>query len=192
MNIPLNWKAALATVQQFATEAVIGGGCLRDLDNDRPVGDIDIFVFGTSSSDLYHLRQRLIEDADLDCDEIDPDKMYPVGDGNDVVGHFEIDFDGITEPVQIIMVNFECSVITHRFDYGICRISFDGTTLYRSPDYEADKRDKVFRLCLERCERGLAASVHRFARLTRKYEGWRFVPFQKPDPLSGVVAEPAR
>lgn len=177
MKIPYEWKATLDYIREHCPEAVIGGGCLRDLDNGREIKDIDIFVSGSRMQHLEDLHKKLTHDGACEVSDIDYDQVYPVGEGNDVVGHFEVEFEDITEPVQIIMVNFDCSKITDRFDYGICRISYDGQNVYRSPDYEADKRDQVFRLCLQRCGQGLASSVHRYARLVRKYEGWRFVPY---------------
>lgn len=174
MIIPENWKALLAAVREILPDAVIGGGCLRDLDNDREVKDIDIFTNGTGLRDLAKKRDYLIE-AGFDCDEIDPDKLYPIGDGNDVVGHFDMHWPGVIGyPVQIIAVAWPIQRIVERFDFGICWLAFDGETLTRSAEYEEDKRDKVFRLRRQRTAEEMVASVHRYARLSRKYDGWRF------------------
>lgn len=182
-TVPKAWKAALAAVQTIAPEAVIAGGCLRDLDNGVPIKDIDIFVNGRFERDLNHLLKRLRNFDSFSCQDYDPEDLYPVGDGNDVVGYFEAMYDDCLYPLQIIMVNFDCAKITERCDYGICRISFDGKALFRHPDYERGKRSMQFHLCMDRGDEGLAASVHRFARLSKKYPGWRFVPYSDPKPL---------
>jgi hypothetical protein len=45
MNIPLRWIDALRQLHENGfPEAIIAGGALRDLDNDRPIKDVDIFV----------------------------------------------------------------------------------------------------------------------------------------------------
>lgn len=44
-KIPQEWKDVLSAIQQAgAGEALIAGGALRDLANDRPVKDVDIFL----------------------------------------------------------------------------------------------------------------------------------------------------
>ncbi|MBI1214403.1 MAG: hypothetical protein GC185_01130 [Alphaproteobacteria bacterium] len=44
-SIPAEWRKVLFEIQsQSASEAVIAGGALRDLFNDRPVKDVDIFL----------------------------------------------------------------------------------------------------------------------------------------------------
>lgn len=187
-DIPAAWTQALDAIQQIAP-AVMAGGCLRDLDNGREVKDIDIFVSdrGARANGLYALREQLIE-ADLACAEIDESKMYPVGDGNDLIGCIDMEFADCCPPVQIIMVACSLDRILERFDYGICRISFDGTVLVRHPDYIADREAKLFRLRLHRDHQQLSASVHRFARLTRKYEDWRFVPHTSDDGIDDLFA----
>lgn len=179
MNIPEPWNAALAAVKRIAPEAVIAGGALRDLDNGREVKDIDIFVRGTTEPALARLRNAVVR-AGFDAEEIDPSKMYPVGDGQDVVGHFDAEFPGCDVPVQIIMVNHDCApeVLVTRFDYGICRIVYDGETLLRAPEYLSDQAAEVFKLRRQRTDQELVASVHRFARLRQKYDGWRFDTFE--------------
>lgn len=173
MEIPQPWKDALAAVQAVCPEAVIAGGCLRDLDNGREVKDIDIFVTGEKEGVLRGLHERMSSDG-FDAEEIDTASMYPVGERNEVVGFFEVRFDDLDVPAQIIMVNWDTAKICDRFDFGICRIAFDGERLIRTGEYEADKHDEVFRLRRERDDIELVASIHRFARLSRKYEGWPF------------------
>jgi len=180
MQIPAEWKAALTAVQAIYPEAVIAGGCLRDLDNGREVKDIDIFVRGDAAPVLENLHARLLREG-YAAEDIDEDSMYPVGERNEVVGFFEMEFEGLDVPLQIIMVNWDTARICDRFDFGICRIAFDGEKLIRTPEYEQDKTDRVFRLRRQRDDIEMVASVHRFARLSRKYEGWPFALFAEVD-----------
>lgn len=43
-RIPQEWKDVLSAIQQAAPEALIAGGALRDLCNNRDVKDVDIFL----------------------------------------------------------------------------------------------------------------------------------------------------
>lgn len=178
MKIPENWHTALSDVQSVCRGAVIGGGCLRDLDNGRPIKDIDIFIRGTRAGDLHMVRQQLV-DGGLTADEIDPTHMYPVGDGNDVVGHFDVAHPAVQQPLQIIMVNFDTSRICERFDFGICRIAYDGITVTVTDEYRQDKANRIFKLRRQRTDAEMVASVHRYARLSQKYSGWRFALFDE-------------
>jgi hypothetical protein len=187
-GIPRAWFLALIGIQRTHPEAIIAGGALRDLDNNRPVKDVDIFVHGKGIESLFDLRTWLVGTYKVDCDEIDEKKVYPISDGNDVVGYFDAHFEGMTVPTQIIMLRTSDIGAVDRMDYGICRISFDGTTLTRTPEYIIDQRDKVFRLRIDRGAVGMASSVHRFARLQAKYQGWPFEPFDA-DPFSFAIAQ---
>jgi hypothetical protein len=174
-DIQASWSDALKAIQQLRPDAVIGGGCLRDLDNGREVKDVDIFVFGTRDDHLVDLHVELTNTG-YEVASIDPGNWYPVGDGNDVVGFFEMPWGG-GPPLQIIMVNHPTANIVDRFDFGICKIAYDGAQLIVDEHYKQDKAVKEFRLRRSRTNDELAASVHRYARPARKYEGWRFFPF---------------
>jgi hypothetical protein len=174
MEIPVPWQAALAAVQKIQP-AILAGGCLRDLHNEREVKDLDIFGHGSGVDELVELHQKLV-DAGFDCAEIDTDSLYPVGDGNDLTGYIDITVEDCP-PVQVVMVDWPLDNLLERFDYGICRIQFDGTEVIYHTHYHADRNAQQFRLRRPREGHELSASVHRFARLTRKYEGWSFVPY---------------
>lgn len=179
-DIPIAWKDALGAIHQLRREAVIGGGALRDLDNRRPIKDIDIFVHGLVSDDIGSLHDAMVA-AGFACEEYDPAEFYPIGDGNDVIGYFEAAYPGLETPLQIIVVQYSCTAATivERFDYGICRIAFDGRTLFMHPDYVADQTANIFRLCIDfdTHDPRLPNAIHRYARLSQKYEGWCWRPF---------------
>lgn len=178
-DIPMPWLDALAVIKLYCPEAMLAGGALRDLDNGREVKDLDIFVKGGKLEALYQLHSRMSSDG-IYVEDIDPDAQYPIGDGNDVTGYFTCGFEGLDKPVQIIMVDYPFEILLERFDYGICRILYDGKQLHVHADYIEDQEAQVFRLRRERNNIELSASVHRYARIVQKYEGWRWLGYEKP------------
>jgi len=186
-DIPERWQTVLRYVQNVAPDAVIAGGALRDLDNGRPVKDIDIFVQGNAMADLRSLREKLIE-LGFDCDDTDDQKIYPVGEGNDVVGCIDArDPAAETPPLQFIVVRCPPAKILDRIDFGICRLAFDGSQIIQPAEYDEDKARQVFRLRYDRAGLMLVTSIHRYARLSQKYEAWKFELFDPFDTVLGAM-----
>lgn len=169
--IPGEWTKTLLAIQALGTPAVIGGGALRDLDNGRPIKDVDVFVPCKTDTDVQVWHAKL--SAIFSCDPIDSEAWYPLGEANEVVGFFTFRASGLY-PFQFIGVQWDVAKIIDRFDFGICKLSYDGQTVTIHPDYLADKEAKVFRLRRPRDDQQLRASVIRYARLYAKYEGWDF------------------
>lgn len=75
-KIPQEWKSVLTALQAAgAKEAMIAGGALRDLDNDRVVKDVDIFL-----ADGW-MNKRLIKKAFADAGLTIHDQMESTGYG---------------------------------------------------------------------------------------------------------------
>lgn len=182
-DIPAAWRSGLAAIQTTAKRhAVIAGGALRDLDHKVRVKDIDVFVGGDKESDVAILHNALLAAGWL-VEDIDQTKFYPIGENNEVVGFFEAQppmRGASAPPFQIIIVKWDTRRIVDRFDFGICKIAFDGgSQVIVHEDYEIDKAAKQFRICRPRDREQLVASVHRYARLSVKYPNWPFRLFKE-------------
>jgi hypothetical protein len=176
-DIPASWRTTLDNIRFHLRDAVLAGGALRDRDNGRPVKDLDVFVGGETERDLFAIRQKLV-DAGFACEEIDTERMYPIGE-HEVVGFFgvrdpSVHLTGVPDAIQLIVVRWPTDQIVRRFDFGICQIAFDGTEVIRTAAYHTDKAERTFRICRQREDFELEASVKRYARLLAKYEGWDF------------------
>ena len=62
-----------------------------------------------------------------------------------------------------------------RFDFGLCRIAYDGERFDTHWSYESDRMDELF--ALRRCvsPQTLLLSLTRYKRLEQKYVGWDLV-----------------
>lgn len=171
IDIPAYARHALARVQTSFPEAFIGGGFLRDLDNGVPPKDIDIFVRerGTETFDLLTIALASTHDGA----DVTVNSKY---DHQDLSGVYE--FAAADQlPLNIIACNGEdeddaafMSRQLARFDLGICRIGFTGTTLLRTTAYRADQALRRLRI---RNPWNYARSVERAQRIAKRYPGWR-------------------
>lgn len=177
MNIPREWRDFLALVQQVDPRAVLAGGALRDLDHERPVKDLDIFVqpgFDHETlayilpDDRYWPVMRRADYASL----VDVQSIW----GSYVeLARDPLEFAEYL-PAQIIELNRPMGVfeIIGRLDFGLCQIGFDGTTLVRSSSYMTDSANKTFTLIRIDDEQG-ARARRREERLSKKYSDFRFI-----------------
>lgn len=172
MEIPSCWLEVFKTVQSVEPSAILAGGALRDLDNERPVKDLDIFVPVDSLNpprivealSKTHQLESWLGDQYFDWDTC----VANVGVINAVV-------EGLP-PVNLIVIH-DCTIANQmeRFDFGICRIMFNGNTLHRHPGYVKDKEDHTFTLLRNCTYEQRVYSRKRFERLQEKYPGWTLV-----------------
>lgn len=179
-DIPQEWCDILRAVQVYCPSAVLAGGCLRDRDNGRPVKDLDIFInaYGMTDTDLpiYRLQESGFE---ITC-ELNDKTAYPEDQNLEVVLVATLHHPSLD--VQLIFTNWDTARIVERFDYGICRIAFDGEKITRPPEYDEDREARVFRLRRDRpTPVSMRGSIHRYARLSQKYEGWTWWPYETPE-----------
>lgn len=175
MQIPAAYAAILTAVREAFPGSLIAGGALRDLDNGRPVKDIDVFAPNCNSfDDLYHRATHCLPEEHFATTEF---HSYEDWCTREVVGVLNV--ESPFGPYQLIGLSTGPETIIPRLDFGICQIGYDGLEVVRSVAYEADKARKTF--TLTRCddERQRDRSVRRYGRLSaEKYAGWSFVDLE--------------
>jgi hypothetical protein len=184
-DIPSGWRELLAGVQSVCPSAVIAGGALRDRDNGRAVKDLDVFIRVGNFNDVAQAISRLADAGfEVSYDETSTDAAYPEDQNLEVVQIADLHTRLVNIPVQLIFTTWPTEGIVDRFDYGICRLSFDGEKIVRPPEYDEDREKRVFRLRRDRpTPAAMRGSILRYARLTRdKYEGWDWAPHEEACP----------
>lgn len=169
-DIPSEWRKALDEVRKVCPTAVLAGGSLRDLDHKVKPKDLDIFLPATELDEVLGINE-LIGGIDPDPDR---GQMYPesmpevvsVTDYNTKKNFLKLK---VKQPVQFVYCNWSMEHILKRFDYGLCRIMFDGTDVLVSDEYLSDKGSKWFTLVRCESETALRSSVRRFARWHPRY-----------------------
>jgi hypothetical protein len=171
MNIPQEVRQVLDLVKKnFANDAVIAGGCLRDADNDRPINDIDVFVGSGCAGSAYcalldagYVRTKTLDQAYLTMD-------------NSICCCSYFERKG-SLPVNVIEVYGRCDLEAQleRFDFGICAIGWDGKNLIKAQRYQRDQQNETFTLTAYQSGMQREYSLARFDRLSVKYPGWTLV-----------------
>ena len=172
--IPVAALSLLKRVQNGGVpEAIVAGGCLRDTIMGREVNDIDIFVPDTK----VMLAQYAISETHPTCVKSIPEPYFTFNIDVRTVLYYDPK-DGVKWPqVNIIGVSGECTpdAQLERFDFGICRVAFDGVRLWKDLSFDRDQRDETFSLLVPQTEEQRKFSLKRFERLLEKYPGWKFV-----------------
>lgn len=167
--VPQEAEQVLTLIQRNGVcQAIVAGGCLRDADNGVPINDIDIYVpEGLAGSaycallDAGYERTKTIDQAYLTMDQTICSCVY--WEKKDAL------------PVNIIGVyNNTCKMQEQldRFDFGICRIAYDGKMVLRDIKYQIDQANKTFTLRRHQSTLQEEYSLQRFERLSAKYPGW--------------------
>lgn len=190
-DIPRAWKHALAAVQVAAPEALMAGGCLRDRDLGVKVKDIDIFVPSryAGTPDEARIMADTLRSVGWKQVGMSVDKTYSDARRfKELSGIIDARYPGCP-PIQIIVGSFNMPKLISEFDFGICQISFDGTTLRRTSDYHHDRAAKVFRVVPELDDDSFIRTINRWARLKEKYPTWTFkLGSRRADPLAVAVS----
>lgn len=168
----------ILAVRKVREEAVVAGGFMRDIRNGRPVKDVDIFVRPLNHNEyaeftgLINVTHPDPEPRTLDGDEyfewepwVKRTTEYQSDDGWPAVNLIEIDIPrGL--PFTETLLN--------RFDFGLCRIAWDGDGVLTTVDYMHDADNQI--ITLRRCENmeQFVRSMQRYERLRQKYE-WPLV-----------------
>jgi hypothetical protein len=169
MNIPESYRTALMAVREVFPGALIAGGCLRDLDNGRPVKDVDIFVPNCPSYDdtLALVREHLVPDPQMMSNTMGG---YEAWATPELVGVFDICRPD--QDFQPVCLSGGPETILGRMDFGICRISYDGESVHRTDEYLADQATKTFTLLRSDDDAQHDRSMRRWDRFREKYGDW--------------------
>jgi len=167
MEIPGKWKEILSKVQTISPDAIIAGGALRDLDNGKPIKDLDIFVPLTADFSLGSFYNIF---GVREIDESSNAEEYQ--NNEEVCGVYVYNLPDFDIPVNIIACVPHEDFMNHqleRFDIGICKIAYNGKEVIRHHWYNIDREAKS--LCIYNTL-WLDSSLKRLNRLGEKYQGW--------------------
>ena len=160
--LPDEYKKALAFVKAKCPEAVIAGGCLRDLHTGKEVKDIDIFVIA-----------QLGDAPELFGGEAVSSEEFDDYDGQGDIHYVEnIELDGVEYPVQIIHLyqdeRLDADFLkraVERVDLGFCQVGFDGLTFYSTDLYVDDMKNKTIHVNPDNPKWNRSATERRLERL---------------------------
>jgi hypothetical protein len=174
MQIPDKWLRAFMLMQGVCPEAVLAGGALRDLDNDRLeyVKDLDIFVQSRGGRAFEEIQSRLEPLFGAPTVPFEIQESYLLWNSS-MMGFMEFDFEGL--PVQIIgldLVDWSADLVLSRIDMGICQIAWDGEKFFWTDGYSHDKDNKVMTVSTPQTAAQSKQTVKRWERLREKYPGW--------------------
>lgn len=168
LEIPPAWRELIDNLKSVGFfEACIAGGALRDLDNERPVKDLDLFVTDRGE----HTYDMLVKALGPGTSIIHRNYAASYPGFADVAEVWSFTPHDIRIPVQVV-----CTELRHgpqaviaRCDFGMSRIAFDGEKVIMHEDYRLDKALKRFTLC--RCDdtEQFERSFARWQRLREKY-----------------------
>lgn len=173
LEYPIPYQAAsvLKRVQTLVPSAIIAGGCLRDAINGRTINDIDVFV---PVSTLSLVREALAE-THPELTKSIPEPYFTFNNDVRSVQYY----GGKGLPVNVIGVTADmCNPEDQlaRFDFGICKVAYDGVRLWKDLAFDRDQRDQTFTLLPYQTPEQREYSMQRYARLTSdKYAGWKLV-----------------
>lgn len=174
-EIPAAWKAALKRLQFFFPDAVLAGGALRDRDAGKKVKDLDFFI---QVPDVGANRQQEIKKI-LQKDGWEPHLMnagsYADWFRSNVAAVINAEFKGCPK-IQIILLTtgVEAKQLLPEFDFGLNQIMFNGETIQKTFDYDSDFQAKRFRVIGKQTTKMFNRIVGRYARISKRYEGWSF------------------
>lgn len=168
----------IRAVRKVREEAVVAGGFMRDVRNGRPVKDVDIFVRPLNPNEYAEIT-RLINVTHPDPEPYTLEGVdyfvwepwvrrvteYSSDDGWPAVNLIEIDIPRDRPFMQALL---------NRFDFGLCRIAWDGTLAFNGVGYQEDVDSEEITLLRSENQAQFDRSMQRYARLAQKYD-WPLV-----------------
>lgn len=173
--VPMFARDALYNIQVGFPDAIIGGGFLRDLDNDVKPKDVDIFVPERQDRRTFEVLTRAL--YQYQGRDVTTGSEYAKGDTAVIHGVYEFTHHLVPYPLNIISCAQPSAAgfmqdQLDRFDIGLCRISFDGRKLERTSPYCLDKANRTLTIVNPW---SVSHSIERARRIAERYPGWRIV-----------------
>ena len=170
-DIPEEWTIQINTIRKKFPDAVIAGGCLRDLFTGQAehIKDIDVFLPMSTEAEVteYINLER--------PDQIIINKMTNYGNmaNDDVTAVFSTNITAGDTPIEFIAVNVTPDNVLTRFDFGICQIQYDGTLVSYTDQFAQDLENKQFTIVRADNHDQFNRTRKRFERLTSaKYKDY--------------------
>lgn len=178
-DVPVVWEQLRALIAAACGPTVLVGGALRDLDNGRPIKDLDFFVLVDPLSMLawdpsfYEAQLR----STIPGLEVVQQLQTDYADFRDEVFHVTTcRVPDIPEEIQVIFAHLVAPIdAVRRVDFGLCQIGWDGTEVIKTPEYLDDQRNARFTLLTGATGYQRDRSVRRHERFRQKYVGWPMV-----------------
>lgn len=167
--IPQEWLDVLSEVQAIFHGAVIAGGALRDLYNDKPIKDVDIFipVDGLSLESDYEDIWDMFAGEDITSDKSSVYGVKSAEEGRDLYAIFRLVKPDCKYDL-IVCTHNACKIET--FDINICQLCHDGVQLHTTPAYHEAVQTKTLKVMnINRTDRNKA----RLDRLLQKYTDFK-------------------
>jgi hypothetical protein len=180
--IPAAWDDALKAVREVYPNAILAGGALRDLQLDRPVKDLDIFVSGDSDTAAL---DRTMSRFGFDRRTLTDFSSFAGGDHTVVLSlTYEERYSEAIEwepapPVNVVILSpdttWSIGAALARFDFGLCQVAYDGRRVHLTRAFLQDAKEKT--LTLIRCDtpEQYECSMRRAERLLAKYAEFTLV-----------------
>jgi hypothetical protein len=181
--VPETWLKLLKRFDAVGLDVCIAGGALRDLDNGKPIKDLDVWVFGgtdleTVISKINLALEKISTWLETSCGYQSPpnrfsDRLYTV---MLYCGFKDLDF-----PVNVIVCSMRGVAETiATFDFGITQIGCDASGFVgASSAYIKDKRNKTFTYI--KGSGDIDRSWWRWEKISeRAYPDWRVVGLTEP------------
>lgn len=184
IEIPEEWLKVLAQVRQSFPNAIIAGGCLRDLHYGKPIKDVDIFA-PIVQDELVH---ALVADVRASLNVTPPAELTS-SEENFIEESGRVGQAGRTifavVPLQSPALMFKYELIVgdtdacdiNLFDFSICQIEYDGEVVHWTDAYHDTFMTRTIKVMNSR-----PAERHalRCERMQDKFPGMRIVD-ERPD-----------
>lgn len=176
-KVPWSWVEFVKKLHTCGIPCAIAGGAVRDLLNNRPHRDVDIWTYDVADEVVTELATACAWELVAD--------MGTYGNCGSGLGRvWKITQDG--EEFNVITTSFKNIVqVMERFDFGFSRAAITLTGDPESPchisvtdEYLEDLERQVFRV---RYNNGEGRALKRYLRLSEKYPGWDFEDLPPPE-----------